>query len=132
MTLERKTPLVRKVPLKSCKITPSQRRAWNEEPSPKPRKRKNKKAGGKGPQGARRLVALRSGGICEFCRVAKATEHHHRKRRTQGGKNSEANLVHLCHDCHHVKIHGNAAWAYEVGWLVRSWQDPAEVPWPQA
>ncbi len=38
-----------------------------------------------------------------------------------------ANLVSLCRDCHSW-IHLHPAESYESGWLVHSWDDPAEIP----
>lgn len=55
----------------------------------------------------------------EWCNGA-ATEVHHRKRRSQGGPDRDENFVAVCRDCHHL-IHERPAWAYENGWLVRSW-----------
>ncbi len=37
------------------------------------------------------------------------------------------NLVSLCRPCHDF-VHGNPGWAYEHGWLVHSWDDPAVIP----
>lgn len=58
---------------------------------------------------------------------------HHRKRRSQGGTDDEPNIM-LVTPEQHQWIHENVAKSYELGWLVESWQDPAEVPirgeWP--
>lgn len=51
---------------------------------------------------------------------------HHRKLRSQGGDDSEANLVRLCLECH-VWVHANPAEAYESGFLVHSWDDPEVI-----
>jgi hypothetical protein len=59
---------------------------------------------------------------------------HHRKLRAQGGDDSPANIMFVTPEMH-TFIHSNVAEAYERGWLVKSWQDPAEVTiksWPQA
>lgn len=76
-----------------------------------------------------RLLRLLVKTVNEHCaRCGKPAGHiHHRKRRSQGGDNSPANLVPLCVLCHDW-VHRNPEQAYREGWLVRSWQDPAEVP----
>jgi hypothetical protein len=54
-------------------------------------------------------------------------EHrHHRKLRSQGGDNSDANLLPVCSRCHNW-IHANPKLAVERGLIVRSWEDPREV-----
>jgi 5-methylcytosine-specific restriction endonuclease McrA len=62
-----------------------------------------------------------------------ATHVHHRKLRSQGGDHSLANLILLCGP-HHDAVHANPALGYELGFLVRSFDDPAlvliEAPWP--
>jgi hypothetical protein len=61
-----------------------------------------------------------------------ATNEHHRKLRSQGGTDEGANLIPCCGSgttgCH-GHIHANPAESYERGWLVKSWQDPADVYW---
>ena len=42
------------------------------------------------------IVAERSGGMCERCLVVPATEIHHRRYLSRGGKHNLANLLHLC------------------------------------
>jgi len=37
-----------------------------------------------------------------------------------------ANLVSLCRECH-SHVHANPAESYELGWLVHSWDEPAEL-----
>jgi hypothetical protein len=62
-----------------------------------------------------------------------ATDVHHRKVRGMGGTSDPevsfglANLVSLCRLCH-TECHANPRESYEQGWLVHSWDDPAEVP----
>jgi len=79
----------------------------------------------------RPVIRRRSHGQCEVrCSQAcqgKATHVHHRKMRSQGGDNSEANLLHVCARCH-LTIHDGPAIAYEHGWLVHSWDEPSSVP----
>ena len=83
------------------------------------------------------LIA-RSGGECEvqvpgIC-LGKATNRHHRiKRGNASCTNDLDNLIHLCGSgttgCHgwvHANKQGDV---YEHGWLLRSWDDPAKVPW---
>jgi hypothetical protein len=76
---------------------------------------------------ARELLAERSGGVCEMCARARATDMHHRKNRSQGGTWTPTNLLHLCHE-HHMHVTVNPAVAYEQGWSVRSFADPARTP----
>ncbi len=68
----------------------------------------------------RPLVLHRDGYVCQAnlrsCTI-RATVVHHRKLRSQGGKNTLANLVSLCVNCH-TEIHTKVAWALEGGWLV--------------
>lgn len=78
---------------------------------------------------ARRLVAERSGGVCERCGRARAGEWHHRVNRSQGGRWTASNGLHLCGTCHGwVTAHPEAAAAPGCGWALRSWQDPLAVP----
>ena len=76
-------------------------------------------------------LGVRSGGHCEICHTAVATNWHHRKNRSQGGDNSLSNAMHLCGSgstgCH-GRVTENPAEAYEFGWSVRSGFVPAEVP----
>lgn len=73
----------------------------------------------------------RSGGNCERC-GGFGEQIHHRRARGMGGTRREdtnglAGLVHLCAECHaHIESHRE--WAYEFGWLVRQWADPAYQP----
>lgn len=80
---------------------------------------------------ARRLVRERSGGLCEVCGVRPATNYQHRKNRSQGGQWSAVNGLDVCGSgttgCH-GRIHHSPAAAYEAGWSVKSWEDPAVVP----
>jgi hypothetical protein len=48
----------------------------------------------------KRHVARRSGGTCELCRRAKATEFHHVRYCRWGEYDPPENLVHVCHECH--------------------------------
>lgn len=62
-------------------------------------------------------VKERSGGLCERCYSARATEIHHRRPRSQAGADSMVNLAHMCRDCHGW-AHNNVQAAYEAGWLI--------------
>ncbi len=61
-----------------------------------------------------------------------ATNRHHRKLRKHGGTDEPVNLIDLCGSgttgCHGY-VHHNPAISFAKGWLVHSWDDPAEVPW---
>lgn len=79
----------------------------------------------------REKLKARSLGICELCGAAPATNFHHRKNRSQLGKDNLANAMHLCGSgttgCHGM-VTEHPADAYAYGWSVRSGFDPAEVP----
>ena len=81
-------------------------------------------------QRQRHLVRIRSGGRCEIrakhCR-GESSHVHHRQRRSQGGDNSLENLLDLCSVCH-FRVHRFPEQAFEHGWLVHEWDDPARVP----
>jgi hypothetical protein len=85
----------------------------------------------KDEQEARRLVRERSGGICERCAAARATNFQHRQARGQGGPWTASNGLDVCGSgttgCHGY-MHAHPAESYERGWSVHSWDDPAEVP----
>ena len=80
---------------------------------------------------ARKLVAERSGGVCEICGANRATNFQHRVNRSQGGAWSASNGLHACGSgttgCH-GRMHHDPAEAYALGWSVKSWQDPASTP----
>ena len=75
----------------------------------------------------RELVYARSNSACEMCDRALGREVHHRKNRSQGGKWTPENALHLCTFCHHFAT-VNPAVARENGWSVSAYQDPATVP----
>ena len=77
--------------------------------------------------GTRQAVANRSNGVCEFCRRAKATEKHHRKGRGVGGKWSPANILDMCGADHRFFTEHRTI-GYQLGVLVYSGENPAEVP----
>ena len=51
---------------------------------------------------------------------------HHRKRRSQGGDDSPTNVIAIPDELHNW-IHANPEKAYQLGLLVRSTDDPAEI-----
>jgi len=56
---------------------------------------------------------------------------HHRKLKSRGGKDSVANLIYVHHSCHNLatnSIHLKPKIATEKGYMVSSWQDPAQAP----
>ncbi len=55
-----------------------------------------------------------------------AVHRHHRKMRSQGGTDEEANKMNVCPNCH-LAIHASPEKSYNLGQLVKSWQDPNEV-----
>lgn len=82
-------------------------------------------------QAIRERVQERSEGQCEARITAvctgPATQQHHRKLRSQGGQDTEENLLDLCAACH-AFAHANATWAVVSGLIVPSWANPDEFP----
>lgn len=74
----------------------------------------------------RPLVEVRAGYLCEVCRAHGVEVIHHRKRRSQGGTNSLANLLGLCRK-DHDEIHANPRESYAWGLMLR--RDDLEVPY---
>jgi 5-methylcytosine-specific restriction protein A len=80
----------------------------------------------------RRLVLARDGEKCLRC-LAPAVDVHHRRPKGMGGTGNKyialgmANLVSLCRDCH-TEIHTQPELGYRTGFLLHSWEDPAEIP----
>lgn len=84
--------------------------------------RTSKRRKGVSPK-VRAEVLRRSQGHCE-ARIGEICtgdyEHaHHRRRRSQGGADSAANLLAVCRECHR-HIHANPAWSEAQGFLLRS------------
>jgi hypothetical protein len=52
------------------------------------------------------------------CQVRPEQTPHHRKRRSQGGPNTMANLLAVCRSCHFT-IHALPQRSYELGLLIR-------------
>lgn len=70
---------------------------------------------------ARKIVYQRSYGFCEanWEGCTKVANHaHHKKRRSQGGKDEPSNLLAVCAFCHD-KIHRNPAESFEKGHLTK-------------
>ena len=83
------------------------------------------------PARVARQIEERSGGICEGCGNAPATEKHHRKFKSRGGKDTVDNGLDLCGWGNHTGCHGEAhsgAAAVVEGWSVNSWDDPRHRP----
>lgn len=78
-------------------------------------------------QQARQHVIERCDGICEWCREHVASEIHHRKRRSQGGPDTPANLAALCKTCHD-HAHAHPTWAMDVGLIVSGHEPTPETP----
>ena len=81
---------------------------------------------------AKAVVRARSGGWCEVCGSAIATQVHHRTARQAGGSSRNpvihdpANLLHLCGWCHRLAEEHEDRW--DFGWKVHRGQDPGVVP----
>ena len=81
-------------------------------------------------------VVSRANGYCETCggNAHESMALHHRKLKSRGGEDSVANLIWIHHGCHNLNtnsIHLNPAEAERKGWMVGSWQEPAETPFVQ-
>lgn len=78
---------------------------------------------------ARRAVQARCNGRCEIglrdCRGAMTGVHHRRLRRH--GDHQPESLLAACNNCHEwVQTHPRVS--YAMGWMVKSYEDPAVVP----
>lgn len=93
--------------------------------------RKAKKGQRKPPIGfsetVRQHVRRRSHGFCEVPSCSKRANHFHHRKLRRFGDHRAVNTLHVCHE-HHTWIHGNPEASYVLGYMVPSWQDPAEVP----
>lgn len=81
----------------------------------------------------REALAARFNGYCPWCGTPMTATFaiHHRRLRKQGGTDDPVNLVALHHRCHngtHRSVHLAPKEAHRRGFIVRSWQDPADVP----
>lgn len=76
-------------------------------------------------------VLARAKGYCEVCGAPGDLVLHHRKLRSQGGKDAVSNLIAVHNKCHNMStgaIHNQPAIAKVKGWIVPSWADPADYP----
>lgn len=83
------------------------------------------------PAKTRAALRVRAHDTCERCGERFANNAHHRKNRSQSGRDELSNLLLLCGSgctgCHgYVTEH--PADSYEHGWSVRSTADPALIP----
>lgn len=76
---------------------------------------------------ARLIVRERSGGVCEACGMARATDWAHRVAEGQGGPWCPSNGLHLCHP-DHMWCHANPQEARARGWMLHSGDDPQMTP----
>lgn len=97
-------------------------RANLEAASRKARRRQRKRAR-QIPEAVRIAVFSRALGQCEAAALddtscAGPAHFHHVLRRSQGGRDTESNLLYVCAS-HHARIHAWPHWAYQVGLLRR-------------
>lgn len=81
------------------------------------------------PAATRRAVWERCAETCEACGYWLAREQlhiHHRKLKSQGGTDDPTNLIAVHFRCHE-SIHLSPERSYELGHLVRSYEDPTDV-----
>jgi hypothetical protein len=113
----------RKAPLKGSSLSQKARKPINRKPMisrPRPVTPEEREA--------RRILEVRSGGVCEGCRRQPATDWAHRLPRSGGGRWTASNGLHLCRiDCHAWQ-HANGTRATEMGWTVPRGHNPADVP----
>ena len=82
----------------------------------------------------RKLVWKRSKGYCEKCGLSingVDWAFHHRKLKSQGGKDSVSNGLALHNSCHNIaknSVHQNPKEADEKGYIVKSWESPDKKP----
>lgn len=81
----------------------------------------------------RKALYERCKGMCEFCGgvLPESWAAHHRKLRSQGGKDDIENVVALHHECHNLgtnSVHLNPQRSYADGFMVHSWADPKTTP----
>ncbi|WP_086848364.1 HNH endonuclease signature motif containing protein [Amycolatopsis kentuckyensis] len=74
----------------------------------------------------RKVVNARSD-CCEACGAPGPLEWHHRKLRARGGPWAPSNGLRLCIP-HHREVTDPQPEHYTNGWVVNSWDDPAEIP----
>ena len=78
------------------------------------------------------MVLSRAKGYCEKCGLPGYNfALHHRKLRSQGGKDDVCNLIAVHHHCHNQErnsIHDNPKKSIQKGYIVPSWADPLDYP----
>jgi hypothetical protein len=81
------------------------------------------------PQKVRDALRERAEGCCELCGVP-ANNAHHRKNRSQGGRNELSNLLLLCGSgttgCHGF-VTTEPRISKRLGWTVRRISEPADI-----
>lgn len=70
------------------------------------------------PLSVRAAVVERAGNACERCGAVETLDLHHKLKKSQGGKHTEANLVALCRSCHAL-IEAHPAQAVAEGFGVQ-------------
>ena len=77
-------------------------------------------------------VIARANGYCEKCGMPMNQPNlHHRKLRSQGGKDEVSNLIAVHHYCHNIaskSIHQNPKESMAKGYIVPSYATPSEYP----
>ena len=74
------------------------------------------------PPAIRKKVRERSGGVCEVCLAAAATDQHHRQFRSRSGDHAVENLVDVCGPGNAFGCHGDAHGPEPLdGLAVNSW-----------
>jgi hypothetical protein len=82
------------------------------------------------PKVLRDLLWGQSEGLCDLCGIqlpVKGWHAHHRKLKSQGGRDETANLLALHFPCHD-RIHDNPTWSKQRGYIVHPSYDPATRP----
>jgi hypothetical protein len=74
------------------------------------------------------VVKTRAKGRCEACLDEPGHNAHHRRLRSQGGRDDPANGVALCTGCHNL-VHAHPRWARDVGLIVSAYADHPTEPW---
>ena len=78
------------------------------------------------------IVLARAGHYFEACGNPCAEfALHHRRLKSQGGKDEPCNLIAVHHKCHNLgtdSIHLNPKRSMEMGWIVPSYAKPNEWP----
>ena len=79
------------------------------------------------PRALRKALTERSMRCCEVCGQPNPTDPHHRKRQSQGGQDTLANLLDLCRGCHNG-VHHEPKRARLAGYLLPRNAEPEHVP----